>query len=233
MQDDTSGYDVVWSGGPGLTTYGAQRPGAVIQDVKEGDVAQWVELQRFNATHPRRVPGIDTDMFGYVTLYDTADTPQFVHRWMVERLAASWSRVLSYARYGGWPYCHLCGHAMPTYTGGIYRKVQRGHRLCETPRHRAVCQTCYVYYRMARGRWRGIDGFKAWRASRSVLTPEERAAHRRAASIASYRRRKAAMTPDQLTQRRATELARYYRQKAQRAAQATSPGPVGAQPDSR
>lgn len=230
-------YEVVWNGGPGLTTYTAQRPGAVLIDVKEGDAAQWIELQQYDATHPHRIPGAETDSFPYVTLYDTAYVRQPAYRWAVARLAASWSRVLTYARYGGWPSCHLCGKLIPRYgmgfgTRGGGRNMEG--RVHETPRHRAACQSCYVSYRVARGRWAGVDSLTAWRATRPVLTSAERLEHRRAISRASYQRRLARMTPGQLAQRRAAENARYHQMKAARQAalqeiQTVEHGPHGDQ----
>lgn len=208
---------MVWNGGEGLTTYGAQRPGAVLMDVKEGDVVQWMELQQYDATHPRRVPGIDTDSFAYVVLDDRAYVPQSAYRWAIARLTAQWSRVLAYARYAGWPSCQLCERDMPTYTGA-FGKGARERRHFTTPRHRCVCETCYVRYRMARGRWKGMDGFAKWHATRTVFTPAERVDRRRAREKAAYARKKAAgpvvLTPDQLDRRRAADRARHHQQQA-------------------
>lgn len=235
VQDESSGYDVVWNGGPGLTTVGAQRPGAVIQDVKEGDVVQWIALQQYDAAHPHRVPGRDSDSFAYVVLDDRAYVPQPAYRWAVARLTAQWSRVLRYARYGGWPVCQLCGRAFPQYRRGFAH--WRESRVHSTTRHAAVCQECYVRWRMARGKWAGIRSFAAWRATQPVLTAAERLNHRRAMARASWARRWARMTPDQQAQHRARALARYHRQKkaarAARAAQAPPPAPDAARPDSR
>lgn len=229
VQDESSGYDVVWNGGPGLTTVGAQRPGAVIQDVKEGDVVQWIALQQYDAAHPHRVPGRDTDSFAYVVLDDRAYVPQPAYRWAVARLTAQWSRVLRYARYGGWPNCQLCGRAFPQYRRGFHSPGAhwRESRVHSTTRHAAVCQECYVRWRVARGKWAGIASFAAWRATRTVFTPAERVERRRAREKAAYLRKKAAgtvaLTPDQLDQRRAADRARYHQKRAARHSPAAAP----------
>lgn len=192
---ETPEYETVWSGGEGLTTVGAQRPGVVVT-VRDGYVADWVELVAWRATHKGLVRNFETG--GYMServLDDTrAGIAQPLYRWLRADTAARWSRTVRYSRMAGWPYCSLCGLWQPL--ADSRRSFQRSGQ--NTPYHRGVCQSCYVRYRVARHTWPGAT---RWHASRLRLTEAEKADRRRVIQARYDAKRRA--------RRQAARLAQY------------------------
>lgn len=169
---DTPEYETVWNGGPGLTTVGAQRLNAVLRDQTEGDVSDW----------------IDGTPVHTCTVYDVADTPHFVTRWLIVDACKKWDRLVRFARWVPWPTCHFCGQsAERKYALKNHRRRRSLGRTFYTPYHRSACQSCYVLYRMSRGRW---PAAARWRYLQ--VSAEERLTRRRASRNRYYYRQKAA-----------------------------------------
>lgn len=124
-------YEVVWNGGEGLTTVGAQ-PNRIV-------------ITNHNFTTHTNTQSIDF----------SGSLSEAMHYWLATTYQRRWMRVLTYSRNASWPYCSLCGRASRFYGRGQRAGLQM--RMHFTAYHRGVCQGCYVRWRMARGRWPGLD----------------------------------------------------------------------------
>lgn len=206
---DSFEYETVWNGGEGLTTYGAQRLGAVVPDIVGGCVNDWIEVAEWQRAHPASRGPRSRNLYrhangttgGSITSriagYDVATTTDALYRWLEEYDARRWSRLVRFAWWVTWPTCELCGRVQDRRRDFAPGLGSRAHR---TPYHRAVCQSCYVRYRMARGRWKGAAIIRRWVRDRfGVQTPEER---KRRAQV-RYARRTAQRRAARLAQRSA------------------------------
>lgn len=210
---DDPEYETVWNGGEGLTTVGAQRPGAVRVDVVGGCVTDWMDVQEWQRAHAtigaRAFPrGLRLGAGGLtggavadrIVVHDLATTPDRIYRWLETVYAARWSRVLQYSRWVGFPACHLCRHPMPAHTRSTGKRGgPMAARIFHTPCHRCVCERCYVLYRMARGRWKGAQSLVLYVRLRLPPSGDPRTDRRRALGRAqqrrAYLRKKAAKQP--------------------------------------
>lgn len=187
-------YEVVWSGGEGLTRVGDQRRGCIVQDAWAGDAAEWADNIAWKRTHSVRA-GSDPQQLSHVAdricWYDTAGAPtEYVAQVIRAIFDRRLSRMLTKDRRYAWQHCQLCGEVHPQYSQNNRKNPYR-RRICRTAYHSSVCQSCYVNWRAARGKWAGLPALAAWRKLQPPTSPEAARRSRLAAYAQYYQKKKA------------------------------------------